>query len=746
MAVSCDMVRDPDHRKLFRFERFNAVQSLCFDEVYNSDQNLVISAPSGSGKTVSSGVQVLLELAILRLLEQSASRVLPEQHTVLCVCPTKALCSERAIEQLRLACDTFETSLTLPTVIAATDILVTTRERYQCNPSSGGQSMQSCMQPRIWTWPHVCWDIRKSYCLPWENIKVLCTTSTSAQGISLPARLCVVKSTIAYKEGKYSEYDEIEMLQMIRRAGRANIDTCGVAVIMSPHDSYAKWNELTSGHQRICSKLPEEFAEHLATEVALGTVQNSADASAWLDATFWGVQVPFESIQAARDFITFQLDKLNLEAFEKLPVDDLLRSLMQLVASAYEFEDFAPRREHKKPLRESSNHPRMKWRLKHCAINAKEKAFVLMQAAIFGIRIDQVMCLQECALARNLGRTYCCVQTLARSLRKRIAWETPEQLTQLPGTANASCALLPGLNWPSRVALDLLVTEAAHFQSLQRLCAALPRFIVALHSRGDLAKISLLSFNLRKGQEGVCGAFEAPEICYQIVCYSEKGEIQFVRRLMPPRLNSQLELFFRINNARRIVCRVVGATAVAVLSPLLCFSAPSVPDLPGIRGVGRQGGGACAGCADSRCYPRVFVPAAEGCTPAASASNASATFYAHSAESGSQDSGRGMEKFAFPDGSLPAKGRRPCREHVGGGTTATSSVFEHNWSELAGSSKRRKNAAKGREAAGKSNNKTQRKVLPRSFASLRVTATGESACKKSKRHTENCVAAMAEAN
>lgn len=28
-------------------------------------------------------------------------------------------------------------------------------------------------------------------------------------------RLCLIKSTLAYKEGKYCEYDEIEMLQMI---------------------------------------------------------------------------------------------------------------------------------------------------------------------------------------------------------------------------------------------------------------------------------------------------------------------------------------------------------------------------------------------------------------------------------------------------------------------------------------------------------------------------------------------------
>lgn len=41
---------------------FNAVQSECFQEAYLSDMNMVISAPTGSGKTV------IMELCILRLL------------------------------------------------------------------------------------------------------------------------------------------------------------------------------------------------------------------------------------------------------------------------------------------------------------------------------------------------------------------------------------------------------------------------------------------------------------------------------------------------------------------------------------------------------------------------------------------------------------------------------------------------------------------------------------------------------
>ena len=51
------------YRNVFsQFPFFNPVQSAVFDDIFYSDENIVISAPTSSGKTV------LLELAIIRLL------------------------------------------------------------------------------------------------------------------------------------------------------------------------------------------------------------------------------------------------------------------------------------------------------------------------------------------------------------------------------------------------------------------------------------------------------------------------------------------------------------------------------------------------------------------------------------------------------------------------------------------------------------------------------------------------------
>lgn len=74
-------------RSLFKFGVFNAVQSTCFNTVYSSDRNAVISAPTGAGKTV------LFELAMLRLFSTST----PDAKVVY-IAPTKSLCNERALD------------------------------------------------------------------------------------------------------------------------------------------------------------------------------------------------------------------------------------------------------------------------------------------------------------------------------------------------------------------------------------------------------------------------------------------------------------------------------------------------------------------------------------------------------------------------------------------------------------------------------------------------------------------------
>ena len=52
------------------------------------------------------------------------------------------------------------------------------------------------------------------------NISVICCTSTLAVGVNLPCHLVIIKNTVSWQDEGLKEYADLEMMQMLGRAGR----------------------------------------------------------------------------------------------------------------------------------------------------------------------------------------------------------------------------------------------------------------------------------------------------------------------------------------------------------------------------------------------------------------------------------------------------------------------------------------------------------------------------------------------
>ncbi|CAG8592851.1 5563_t:CDS:10 [Dentiscutata erythropus] len=123
-------------------------------------------------------------------------------------------------------------------------------------------------------------------------VHVICATSTLAIGVNLPAHLVIIKSTMAYKNGSFTEYSDSEIKQMLGRAGRPQFDDSGVAVIMTSHNMKQKYEELVTGiKDRLESSLHETLHEHLNSEICLGTIDHVNYAMKWLKTTFLYVRM-----------------------------------------------------------------------------------------------------------------------------------------------------------------------------------------------------------------------------------------------------------------------------------------------------------------------------------------------------------------------------------------------------------------------------------------------------------------------
>ena len=127
-----------EYQAVFPFESFNEMQTSLFKQIYESDVNMTVASPTGSGKTV------ICELAILRLLKKYSMTDLK----CILITPNKALCQQKmnewhvcfgslGLSVLELTGDSlFEHSLRL---VAKANIIITTPEKWDAMTRSWRQ-------------------------------------------------------------------------------------------------------------------------------------------------------------------------------------------------------------------------------------------------------------------------------------------------------------------------------------------------------------------------------------------------------------------------------------------------------------------------------------------------------------------------------------------------------------------------------------------------------------------------------
>ncbi|KAH8730738.1 nucleotide-sugar transporter-domain-containing protein [Phaeosphaeriaceae sp. PMI808] len=124
-----------------------------------------------------------------------------------------------------------------------------------------------------------------------HDIHVICCTSTLAVGVNLPCHLVIIKNTVTYTNEGLQEYSDLEMMQMLGRAGRPQFDNTAVAVIMTRQAKVSRYEKMVTGQELLESKLHSNLIEHMNAEIGLGTIRDLASARNWLTGTFFYVRL-----------------------------------------------------------------------------------------------------------------------------------------------------------------------------------------------------------------------------------------------------------------------------------------------------------------------------------------------------------------------------------------------------------------------------------------------------------------------
>ncbi|KAH7923546.1 P-loop containing nucleoside triphosphate hydrolase protein, partial [Leucogyrophana mollusca] len=162
-----------------------------------------------------------------------------------------------------------------------------------------------------------------------KTISVLLATSTLAVGVNLPAHMVVIKGVKIYQSGETKEYSDLDMMQMMGRAGRPQFDTDGIAIILCENELESKYRALTQGTTTLESSLHTNLIEHLNSEIGLGTIADLESAKGWLRQSFLYRRIQknpdhYEIGKDADETWQDKVDEIVMQSVDKLQQTQLI--------------------------------------------------------------------------------------------------------------------------------------------------------------------------------------------------------------------------------------------------------------------------------------------------------------------------------------------------------------------------------------------------------------------------------------
>ncbi|PBK78606.1 P-loop containing nucleoside triphosphate hydrolase protein [Armillaria solidipes] len=115
---------------------------------------------------------------------------------------------------------------------------------------------------------------------------VVATSVIASFNICPAAHTVVIKGVQTFQNNVSVEYSDLDVMQMLGRAGRPQFDSEGTAIILCETELESKYRELVQGKAILESSLHVNLSEHLNSEIGLGTVTSISSAADWLRNSF----------------------------------------------------------------------------------------------------------------------------------------------------------------------------------------------------------------------------------------------------------------------------------------------------------------------------------------------------------------------------------------------------------------------------------------------------------------------------